>query len=133
MAKTITSKRYELKEVGTLLQGKTSSEKAVIKASKLAKVNLSNYSLDGYDIEPSNLREENGLLVVDLRVFKNGVELSLSNPFQFKNPPIMVHDGTYHKGIDSITGLEEDRPNFVENPEQALKEIIVNAVRAATK
>lgn len=133
MDKVITSKHYKTKEIGALLEGKTAAERAVIKASELAKVELFDFKLDGYEVELFNLHEENGLLTVTVEASKDGKMLVLDNPFQFQNPPIMVSDGTYYKVRNDITGKEIKLPNSVENPEQALKEIIINTIKAVDK
>ncbi len=128
-------RRFELKAVGNLIKDKPANEKALIKAQELSKAKLpKKFSLNGFDIEIISLPIElNGNLNVSIRAWKNGKELFIDNPLIYQNPPIMVPDGTYHKVINPMTGVEEEKSNFVEDLEQALKEIIVDTVRITGK
>lgn len=134
MDKIYTVKRYELKEIGLKIQNKSAEEKSLIKAQELAKQPLNNFSFKGYDIEILGQPiEENGLLKVSVKAYKDGKKLFVDNPLLYKNPPIMVHDGTYYKTTLPTINDEIDAPNFVEDPLQALKEIIVETIRILNK
>src|SRR3990167_2883278 len=131
MDKIYTPKKYELKESGNLIKDKSSKEGAEIKAKELAKVILPrNFNYKGYDIEVIEqphwiIRKDNTLLVVKISASKNGNLLNVEDGvFEYVNPPIMVSDGTFYKGYNDLIKEEVAYANFVEEPEQALKEII---------
>lgn len=92
---------------------------AKIKANKLAKIILpKTFSLNDYDIEILEQPGiEKGLLKVVIKASKDGKELFIDNPLYFQNPPLMVHDGT----------------KYVEDHQQALKEIIIRVVKITGK
>lgn len=129
MAKTITPKRYSLGDVGNQLKDKTDTEKAKFKAQEMAKIALTAFSKNDIDVTIlDQLREINGLLYVIVSATKNGKELNVDNPLIFKNPPIMIHDGTFHVKKDSL-GNDVEIMNYEENVEEALKEIITDTIR----
>lgn len=143
MDKTITSKRYELKEIGVLIQGKDASERSEIKAKELAKVTLpTTLTHNGYDLEVLKqphitIRKGHTLLEVCIKASKNGIPLNVGDGiFQYQNPPIMIPDGTFHKETKITPGgstYEMDVPNFVEDPQGVLKEIIVETIKVLNK
>ena len=70
----------------------------------------------------------NDLLKVIARVWKDGIEVFVDNPLYYMNPPIMVPDGTFETKIDEF-GKETQVANFVENPEEALRQIVLETIR----
>ena len=128
-----TPRRYELKSIGEKLRLEK-GDASLIKARELAKTPIpSTFTRFGIDIRISRFPTvENGMLKVSVRAWKDGRELWVNNPLYFKNPPIMVPDGTYHKIIDE-KGKEQDVMNLVEDPLEALKQIIADTVRISAK
>ena len=63
--------------------------------------------------------------IVEVVVYaeRDGIPLPLDNPYQFYNPPLKVHDGTYHKNIEL-----NDVPNFAEDVLSSLHAIVVDSV-----
>ena len=53
----------------------------------------------------------------------------INNPYYIKNPPLFVEDGTYYEELDT-EGKNILLSNFKEDPEQALKETIVNMLKS---
>lgn len=129
MNKTYAPKRYELKTVGNFIQDKSVEEKQQIKARELAKVNLpKDFTYKGISIHVIyGPVESQGKLYIAVEASSEGKKLFIDNPLIYLNPPIMVHDGTYHKRLNSNNELE-DFPNYVEDLETALKQIIIQTV-----
>lgn len=48
--------------------------------------------------------------------------------FDFTNPPIVVHDGTWRNETDPLTGQGSILPNFKENVRGAFEEMVAGAV-----
>lgn len=135
---TLTPK-YELKTIGNLIKGLPALQKRDIKARELAKISLpQKFTHNNYDIEivkpPYTVPAPAGLkLVVHVKASQNGQDLNVGDGiFEYINPPILVHDGTYHKALNPM-GIEVDARNLVENPMLALKEIIAETVRILNK
>lgn len=105
------------------------------KAGVLSDVKLKNidddpqveFSIDGVEIEIFVLKQEDGLLKVDARAVKDGEVLKVDNPLYFKNPPLKVPTGKFHKEL--IDGEEVDVMNYREAPEEALKQIIWQVIK----
>ena len=135
MDKIFTPKRYELKEIGNLIKDKPAKERAEIKAKELAKTDLQDgsFSLNGYDVQVIEQGTKGSLLWVKLTASKDGQPVNVGDGiFEYRNPPIMVHDGSYHKQLNRF-GIEDDVPNYVEDPQMALKSIIVETIRVLNK
>jgi len=130
MARVYTQeKRFELKEVGLAIQNVTAEERCLIKAEAFAQIPLEDFSLNGYDIEILEAPSvEDDLLRVSVKATKDGIELPINNPLLFRDPPIMVNDGTYYQVTDPEMGVMIDNPNCVEDLETALKEMIVGTI-----
>ena len=81
-------------------------------------------------VEAGSYLAAQNAIQVTLSATKNGVPFSLNNPFIFVNPPIHIDDpinGDVQR-IDPKTGHETGR--FREDPLAALRQIIVDAVKA---
>lgn len=71
------------------------------------------------------------LLKVIAKAWKDGIELFVDNPLYYHNAPIMVPDGTFEMKIDEF-GKEMQVANFVENPEEALRQIVWETIRVTS-
>jgi len=108
--------------------------RSLYKATCLAKVRFNNNQFihKGYRIIFIKTPiVENGLLKVTVRAFFDNKEIILNTPFLYKNPPIMVADGTFRN--KTFNGSRVTLPNFKENTTESLKEIIVQTVERASK
>jgi hypothetical protein len=118
----------ELGEIELGLVGKSSEEKAEIKAQELSKIVLPDKFVlanqDGVDYEIIVTQQpeyDNGLLKVSVDARQDGVPLIVDNPLLFRNPPILVSDGTFHQYFDELTGRDVERSNFKEDPHKHLE------------
>ena len=116
------------------LEKMDSSERGLEKADILSSVQISDSDRDGYmdftlrgiDVRINNLSKESDLLRVDVTAWKDGEKLKVDNPYWFKNPPVKVPNGKFHREL--IEGEEFDMPNMEYNPEAALQEILVQTL-----
>lgn len=134
MTRTITTKKYEVKEIGTALANLKPHEKHQLKAHALSQTNLGDFSLRGVDVAiltPPIVNES--LLTVSVKARKNNQPLIVDNPLIFHNPPIMVHDGTYHEQFLPEFNTTVQKQNYVEDPLKAFQEIIVQAIELQNK
>lgn len=111
------------------LENLNDSEKAIFRAQKLTEVNLpGNFEVRGLNIKITGFPTlVNGLLRVWVAASRNGVGISINNPLLFKNPPLCVRDGTF-RVVKGIEGGDMEIANFREDPLEALKEIIAQAI-----
>lgn len=113
----------------------TAEEKHKYKADVLKNVQFPNLDQDVYgefivedvEIQVFSLLRQDDLLRVDVKASRNGQDLKVDNPLFFKNPPVKVPTGKFHKEV--VDGQEKDVPNFREDPEEALKEIIWQVIK----
>jgi hypothetical protein len=75
--------------------------------------------------------KEDYLLKVIAKAWKDGVELFVDNPLYYHNAPICVPDGTFETKIDEF-GKEMQVANFMEDPEEALKQIVLETIRVTS-
>lgn len=73
----------------------------------------------------------NDLLKVIARAWMDGNEVSVDNPLYYMNPPICVPDGTFETRIDEF-GKEMQISNFIENPEEALRQIVLETIKVTS-
>lgn len=108
--------------------------KEKLKVKALVDVNLEpEYEFRGIRfviIDPP--RDDNGLLSVSVRAFDGERELTVNNPLQYKNPPIMVPTGTYHLEKD-IKGNTMVVDNLIEDKREVLKVIIAQTIEFLNK
>jgi hypothetical protein len=130
--KVITEKRYELKEIGNSLLNKDVKERSQIKAKALSKAVTRSFSRDGFEVNILSIGYEKDLLRLIVEVKKDGVLFFVDNPLYYHNPPIMIHDGTYHIAKDH-RGQNYEHQNFVEDIEESLKEIIIQTLKYLNK
>ncbi len=129
MPKIYKAKRFGGKRISNLIKDLPVHKRGEIKAQEMAKVDLQDFSLNGVEVKILEAPQEvNGCLSVSVSAKRGGVDLKVDNPIYFQNPPIMVHNGTFYQEYDPIAGGVVDKKNFVEDPEQALKEIIVQTL-----
>lgn len=130
MPKPIAALRYELKTIGLQLVQLPEVERSLFKAQELAKITLTNFTQGIYDVEIlEQPKEKNGYLFISVKAKKSNVDMVINNPLIFKNPPIMVPDGTVHQEFRASIGAMIDVDNYVEDPVEALKQIIVDTLR----
>jgi len=118
-----------LGKVVNSLSGKTQVEKEAIKINAFTKLEIPiKYTYKGIDIEITKISEEKGLLKVICNATKDGkkIDLGRKNPFWFKNPPILIPDGTMT--ITQIDRYNFEVANFKEDLLGALKIIIGQAI-----
>ena len=107
------------------------------RAAAIGAVAPHSWTADGVDYElvaaPLVNSTPLGSGMVTLRVLAsvNGAPLPLRgmHPFQFVNPPVKTHDGTWRSEPSEVDGEPRDVPNFTENPELALREMVAEHVR----
>jgi len=112
------------------------SELIKVKPQKFKKkIELKGKSLHEIEVEIVSVSREkvNGvdLLKVIAKAWKDGIEVFVDNPLYYMNPPIMVPDGTFETKIDEF-GKEMQVVNFVENPEEALRQIVLETIRVTS-
>lgn len=116
----------------TALESLPKEQHAAYRADALSKVKLpKTFTLDGVTVTITagpRLHENGKWLEVELTAKRGGVALRVDNPYQFENPPIKHHDGTFRLEASLRTGEFRDVRNTVENPSGVLQRIIVDAV-----
>ena len=110
------------------LEGKTSDEKAVIKARWFSELPTRTFSRGVYDVTLSNFSAIDKTFSVFVVVTKNGQEV-LRDEFRFVNPPILVADGTFRQELDEATGEMMTMPNMKEDAVEALKQLLIDAIK----
>ena len=115
-----------------LLKDKTAKEREKIKVEALSKVKIQKFTKYGFDIELLEVGIEGELLKVIARATKNGQEVFASNPLYYKNPPILVPDGT-KKPFTNELGITYMIDNFKEDLEEALREIVGQTINLSVK
>lgn len=116
----------------TKLRGLPHDKQKDVCLRELTKIKPHKFIHDGFDVEIVEVGHENGLLRVVAKARRNGVELPVNNPLLYKNPPIMVPDGTFETVIDADTGSPRQRANFHENPQEALRQIVTETIKVTT-
>ena len=109
------------------LAGKTSAERASIKASALSTAKGTGYTftLDGILVTltaPPTITAGGKGVSFTLSASKAGVPLPLENPYVFVNPPVKVHNDTW-RVVDG-----NDYKNYAEDVVAALQRMILDAV-----
>lgn len=119
------------------LESLPKGQHAAYKSAVLAQIKLpKKFTLDGVTvtITAGPRVHDNGKWVeVELTAERNGTALKVDNPYQFENPPIKHHDGTWRQELDPRTNEMHDVPNMVEDPLSTLQRIIVDAVLSVAK
>ena len=107
----------------------TPFEKHLFKAQQMAKVDFKEkgFSMEGISVEVFHHDRINDLVRVSVKATKDGKALTVNNPLLYKNPPIKVPTGKFHKQI--IEGIEVDVPNTRVDPKEALKQIIIQTIK----
>ena len=121
-----------MKNLIKLSTARTAHEKRQIAHDELAKVKPHKFNLDGIDVEIVSVGHEGELLRVIARAWRNGVELPVDNPLYYKNAPMMVPDGTFETVTDPETGKQRQQSNFAENPQEALRQIVLETIKVTT-
>lgn len=114
----------------------SNAQRALVKAQELSKASVTNFVQDGYNVTITQGPEEvEGVLKVAVDVMRGNKTVEIDNPLLFVNPPTMVIDGQSEETIQDpefgeITKMVN---NFKEDPEQALKDIIIQVVKKQDK
>jgi|SRR5690606_15572237 len=112
--------------IETALEAVEPEMRAGVKAHVLAETQLKSFKKDGISVEINYIVRVDDMVSVDFFAYRNGERLNVSTPYMFKNPPIKIPTGKYHKEL--VNGEEVDVANFEENPEEVLKEIIIQTI-----
>ena len=118
-----------MKTLVKLAHAKTRDEKRQIAHGELAKVKPRTFKHDNIDVEIVSVGHEGELLKVIARAWRNGVELPVDNPLFYKNAPVLVPDGTFETVADPETGKQRQQSNFAENPQEALRQIVMETIK----
>ena len=118
--------------IGIKIKDLPQKDRELLKIEALVNCGIGNTFIHrGYTVTViDSPKNNNGLLEISIQASKNGLFIPVNNPLLFKNPPIMIPDGTWHKESKNRGGriIDEDTQNFIENPLEALKEIIIQIV-----
>ena len=114
------------------LDGKARLEKHKIKSEDLALTNVSSFTKSGVQYTILDKTEINGVLEMNVTARRGNSDIEIDNPLRFVNPPIMVPDGTTRTETNSF-GEDVTVPNFVEDLEKVIEEIVVEAIRVTGK
>ena len=109
------------------LRNKTSDERARLKAQWFADLPTRTFTRGEFSVTLSNFSAVDKVFSVFVVVVKDGVEV-LRDTFQFINPPLMVPDGTFHNEVTE-KGVTITVPNFKEDPVEALKAVLIEAIK----
>lgn len=117
-------------ELGALSQqvmGK--ADEPLLKAQAMASLPVPiTFTLNNLLVTITDLSVDRGALRVDLQATRNGRSVSINLPYLYQNPPINVHDGTYHKG-KSLEGEDIDVRNYVEDLNASLISIVTDTLK----
>lgn len=93
------------------------------------------FTKNGMSINILNVEKDNNRLKVECEVTQDGKITPYvgADCLYFVNPPIKVPDGTYRKEVDPETKEEHDLENTIENPAEALKQIVADTLRIVHK
>lgn len=111
-----------------LLQNLSATERAEMKVEEFSKCALPTFMAFGHDITVTEIHDGGDCLSVTVLATKDGKNVELNNPFIFKNPPILVPDGTFREVIGE-DGSVQKISNFKEDLDQSLVTMITEALR----
>lgn len=86
----------------------------------------------GFEIEIESMREVNGLFEVVAKAWDDKGPVKVDNPLFYRNPPFLIWDGTLQTIINS-KGKEEVFNNYIEDLDEALKEMVAETIRVLNK
>lgn len=109
------------------LRNKDSEERARLKAQWFAELPTRTFTRGEYSVTLSNFSAVDKVFSVFVVVEKGGVEV-LRDTFQFVNPPLMVPDGTFRTEVTE-RGSEIQVQNLVEDPVEALRQMLIEAIK----
>lgn len=118
-----------------LIKNLSRQEAIKVKTRELAKQRLpDSFILRGITIQiiKQPIYEKNSIKIY-IRAQKAGKELNLDNPFYFFNPPILVPSGQTQTIFDHPTNRFMEIPIYEENPQEALKENIIQTLESMLK
>ena len=110
------------------LINKTQVEKNFAKCDVLQKTLLTQFTVDGFDVTVLEKSIEGDMLKVVVDATFKGKPINIDNPLYYKNPPILVPDGT-KRSITNNLGVTYEIDNFKEDPEEAFKNIIIDTIK----
>ena len=113
--------------INAYLTEKDPYKKACLKAQTLSEIDLSSFSSGEYQIEIQKLKSHEDFLQMYLTVKRNGARVSIDGFVRFYNPPVIVQSGV--DGEIMRDGTVVEKPFYVEDPAQALKDMIINLVK----
>lgn len=109
------------------LRNKDSDERSRLKAQWFAELPTRTFTRGEYSVTLSDFKAVDKVFSVFVVVVKDGVEV-LRDTFQFINPPLMVPDGTFHEEVTE-KGTTIQVPNYREDPIEALKQVLIEAIK----
>ena len=111
------------KKIKTLPPGEIARIKAAEINKEVSAMNKSMFDKENnVEIEILFHEYKDGIFSCVVEVKKDGKIVKVNNPFNFYNPPLKVHDGTFRKEGNI------DVQNFVESPADAIREILFQAI-----
>ncbi len=124
-----------MKHLIKLAAAKTPAEKRKVCHDELCSLPPTTFTLDreGHTIEVRLTKLKvvlvNGqeLLHVVARVKRDGTPVEVDNPLFYRNPPMMVADGTFETLADGSRVA-----NFIENPAKALRQIVLETLKVTS-
>lgn len=125
------------RSLSVLPVGERQNQRARSMHAALGRAWPQSYQLDGYEVSiatrPTLYTVPSGTVV--LRVARvtarvvGGAELPVdAGGYEFVNPPVKVHDGTWRQEADPISGQMMDVPNHAGRPVEAFQRIVLDAV-----
>ena len=117
------------------LENLPTEERRVEKAKILAAAEIpdtdgdkvSDFTIDGITIKVKSLSQTGELLKVMVEASLDGYPLAVDNPYFYKNPPIKVPTGKYHREL--IDEKEKDVMNYRVDAVEALKQILIESIK----
>lgn len=129
MSRTITEKK-DRGNFHRFLLDKPQKEKEDLKVKEFCKVKLpKTFMYNGFEITPyTDPKQVGDLLQISVSVKKDGEYIFVDNPLLYKNPPALVHDGTFYLDEEG-----KEQPNFKEDFQELLQTIIGQTVELSYK
>lgn len=96
-------------------------------ANKMSKVFSGKTKADEeYSLEILSMEQVGICFSLLVRVEKNGEEIPINNPIRIFNPPTKVPNGTFRE--EEVNGETVLVPNYEENPQAAIQEVLSQAI-----
>lgn len=110
------------------LFNKTQIEKNIAKCDILNRSAEMQFAMDGYNVTVLEKAIEGDMLKVVVEATFKGKTVNVDNPLYYKNPPILVPDGT-KQSVTNNFGVTYEIDNFKEDPVESFKKIIIDTLK----